>query len=44
LYRILKKIAPKQLTSSEQVGRAMIAVARTGAPKRVLETRDINSL
>jgi uncharacterized protein YbjT (DUF2867 family) len=44
LYPVLKKIAPKQLTSSEQVGRAMITVARTGAPKRVLETRDINSL
>jgi uncharacterized protein YbjT (DUF2867 family) len=44
LYPVLKKIAPNQLTSSEQVGRAMITVARTGAPKRVLETRDINSL
>jgi hypothetical protein len=31
------------VTTTEQVGKAMIAVARGGYPKRVLETPDINS-
>src|SRR5262245_43220834 len=35
-------IAPGLVTSSEKVGRAMISVAQRGAPKRVLETTDIN--
>jgi len=44
IYPILKRLVPGIATSSEQLGRAMIKVARTGAPKRVLETRDINAL
>jgi uncharacterized protein YbjT (DUF2867 family) len=32
------------VTTTEQLGRAMIAVARNGFPKRVLESRDINAL
>jgi hypothetical protein len=32
------------VTTTEQMGRAMLAVARRGAPKRVLETRDIVAL
>jgi aspartate aminotransferase-like enzyme len=35
---------PKYVTTTEQVGRAMIKAARTGAPKRVLENLDINRL
>lgn len=35
---------PKYATTTEQVGRAMLNVARHGAPKRVLETSDINQL
>jgi hypothetical protein len=31
------------VTSSEQLGRAMIAAAKHGAPKSVLESADINS-
>ena len=30
--------------TTEQVGRAMLGVARRGAPKRVLENADINRL
>jgi hypothetical protein len=30
--------------TTEQMGRAMIEVARHGAPIRVLESRDINAL
>ena len=35
---------PKYVTTTEQVGRAMIKVAREGVPKRVLESIDINRL
>lgn len=35
---------PKYVTTTEQLGRAMIKVAREGAPKRVLESIDINQL
>ncbi|HEU4424920.1 MAG TPA: epimerase, partial [Pilimelia sp.] len=44
LYPMLRRIAPGAVTTTEQVGRAMIHVARAGAPKRILETRDINAL
>ena len=40
----LNAIAPKYMTTTRQVGRAMIKVARHGAPKRVLESRDINAI
>jgi uncharacterized protein YbjT (DUF2867 family) len=39
----LRKRFPKYVTSSEQLGRAMIAAAKHGAPKSVLESADINS-
>lgn len=42
LYPILKRIAPSQVTTAENMGRAMIAVAAKGYPKRVLEVVDIN--
>jgi uncharacterized protein YbjT (DUF2867 family) len=35
---------PKYVTSTEQIGRAMLKVAKRGWPKRVLETRDINEV
>lgn len=34
--------APSLVTTTEQMGRAMIAAACDGAPKALLETRDIN--
>ena len=42
LYPVLRRVAPKFVTSNETIGRAMLTVARVGAPKRVLETVDIN--
>lgn len=42
LYPVLKALLPRQVTTTEQMGRAMIAVARKGAAKRVLENADIN--
>lgn len=35
---------PRYFTTLEQVGRAMLAVARRGYPKRILESEDINKL
>ena len=40
----LHRIAPRYVTTTEQMGRAMISVARNGYPKPVLESEDINSL
>ncbi len=44
LYPVLRRIAPRMVTSSEVLGRAMVAVAANGAPKRILETSDINAI
>lgn len=44
LYPLLKKVAAKHMTTSENVARAMIAVAERGYSKRILENTDINSL
>jgi hypothetical protein len=38
----LRRKFPRHVTTTEQVGRAMIGVAKHGAPKRVLESEDIN--
>ena len=35
---------PKYVTTTEQVGKAMLKVARKGANKRVLESEDINAI
>jgi uncharacterized protein YbjT (DUF2867 family) len=40
----LNRAAPKYMTTTEQVGRAMIKVARDGYPKPVLESEDINAI
>ena len=44
LLSYLTRVAPKYMTTTEQVGRAMIKVARDGYPKPVLESADINRL
>jgi uncharacterized protein YbjT (DUF2867 family) len=44
LLPVVRRRFPNSVTTTEKVGRGMIALARTGAPKRVLETRDINAL
>jgi hypothetical protein len=36
------RVTPNQMTTSEQLGRAMIKVARDGYPKPILESADIN--
>jgi uncharacterized protein YbjT (DUF2867 family) len=41
LLTLLNRVAPNYMTTTEQVGRAMIKVARDGYPKSVLESEDI---
>jgi uncharacterized protein YbjT (DUF2867 family) len=41
LVPLLRKMFPNSITTTEQMGRAMLAVARNGYPKRILEARDI---
>jgi uncharacterized protein YbjT (DUF2867 family) len=41
---LLKRLAPHQVTTTEQLGRAMLQVAAGGHPKPRLEMRDINAL
>jgi uncharacterized protein YbjT (DUF2867 family) len=44
LLPLLRRVAPGQILTTEQFGRAMLLVVRQGAPKRVLESSDINGL
>ena len=41
LHPLLTRLLPSYVTTTEQLGRAMLAVAKHGAPRRVLENRDI---
>lgn len=44
IYPLIRWLFPRYVTTTEQVGRAMIEVAKHGAPKSVLENWDINSI
>jgi uncharacterized protein YbjT (DUF2867 family) len=44
LYPLLRRLFPRNVTNTDAVGEAMIAAARHGASKQVLENRDINEL
>lgn len=44
LLPLLRLLLPNTVLSTEIVGRAMLAVARQGAPKAVLEAADISAL
>jgi uncharacterized protein YbjT (DUF2867 family) len=44
LWSLLLAAFPQYVTTTERVGRAMLRVAKEGAPKPILETRDINAL
>jgi hypothetical protein len=44
LLPILRRLMPGYILTTEQFGRAMLIIARQGAPKRVLESRDIHAL
>jgi uncharacterized protein YbjT (DUF2867 family) len=44
LYPVWKLLFPKYVTTTECVGRAMLIVAKRGAPKSALENQDINRI
>ena len=44
LLPLIRAIAPGSVITSEELGRAMIRAARDGAPKRILEVRDLQAL
>jgi uncharacterized protein YbjT (DUF2867 family) len=44
LYPVLRRVASRHVTTTENVGRAMIEVAAAGYSRRVLENPDINLL
>jgi uncharacterized protein YbjT (DUF2867 family) len=44
LYPLLRRAFPGQVTTTEQIGRAMLAVARHGAATRTLGSREINEV
>jgi len=44
LVPLIRRLWPNQILTTEQFGRAMLFVVRHGAPKRVLESADINAL
>jgi hypothetical protein len=43
LLPLLRALFPNDITTTEQIGRAMIAVGAKGADRRVLENEDINA-
>lgn len=44
IFPLLRRLLPSHVTTTENVGRAMIQVAANGYDKRVLENTDINGL
>jgi hypothetical protein len=44
LYPLLRALFKNQVTTTEQLGRAMLRVAGQGCSKQILESRDINTL
>jgi uncharacterized protein YbjT (DUF2867 family) len=44
LIPLLRRAFPGRILTTEQIGRAMLKVARNGAAKRILESRDIGAL
>ena len=44
LIPLLRRILPNQILTTEEMGRAMLNAVRHGAPKHVLESRDMRQL
>jgi uncharacterized protein YbjT (DUF2867 family) len=44
LIPVLRKLFPNQILTTEDMGRAMLRLAKRGAPKRILESADILAL
>jgi uncharacterized protein YbjT (DUF2867 family) len=44
IVMLMKLLSPGSITSTDRVGRAMLVAAKRGAPKKILESPDINAL
>lgn len=44
VYPLLKRLFPGQVTTTEELGQAMLHLVKRGSPERVLENRDIVAL
>jgi len=44
LYPVLRRLVPRYVTTTVNVGRAMLLVAANGASHKILTTKDINEL
>jgi len=44
LFAVFKLLFPRQITTTEQMGKAMLAVTKHGSSKQVLNTPDINAV
>jgi uncharacterized protein YbjT (DUF2867 family) len=44
IFPLVKSVFPQSLNTTEQIGRAMLQIARHGFPRPILETKDINTL
>jgi hypothetical protein len=44
VYPLLKLFLPRHVTTTENVGRAMLKVAKHGASKNILENADIDEI
>ena len=44
LLPLLRRAFPNQVLTTDEIGKAMLIVARQGAPKAILETADIRRL
>lgn len=44
MYPLLKRLLPGQVTTTQELGRAMVELLKRGSPERVLENRDIVAL
>jgi len=43
IFPLVRAVFPRSVTTTENVGRALINVALQGYPRRILETEDINT-
>jgi hypothetical protein len=44
LLPLLRWLFPKSILTTDEIGLAMLKIARTGAPKKILESRDIRTI
>jgi hypothetical protein len=44
LLPLLQRMFPRSIVTTEQVGLAMLEVAKHGSPKKILESQDIHAL